>query len=59
MVQWVKNLTSIHEDTVLSLASRSGLKDLRGRDLAVLGLWPAAAALIRLPHATGMGLKRK
>ena len=59
VVQWVKNLTSIHEDTVLSLASRSGLKDLRGRDLAVLGLWPAAAALIRLPYATGMGLKRK
>ena len=28
MAQWVKNLTSIHEDVGLSLASLSGLKDL-------------------------------
>ena len=58
--QWIKNLTSIHEDVVQSLGSLSGLKSL-----VLQRLWCrlAAAAPIQplvqeLPYAMGATLKK-
>ena len=75
MAQQVKNLTSSHEDVVLSLASLNGLRiwccckyvgHRCSLDSALLWLWcrPAATAPLRplaweLTHAAGAALNRK
>ena len=69
----VTNPVRIHEDTgsipglsqwVNDLAVSCGVGHRHGLDLALLWLWPAAAALIRslaweLPYALGVALKRQ
>ena len=66
VAQWVKNLTSIHEDTVQSLAPSCGVSHGYGLDPALLWLGHrlAAVAPIRhlvweIPYAAGAALKSK
>ena len=61
MAQWLSNLTSIHEDTVRSLALLSGLRMQHCRELwcRLVGTALIGPLAWESPYAAGVALKRK